>query len=101
MDAIFRHGEYEIVVKPMPREVNYKIEIRYNAYVKHPKFEEYRDEDGNGYDLVNNCTYHRGDTIGFDTGHMYNDTMTDAELFADALRQAIEFLDEVIDGKEV
>jgi len=98
MEALFCHREYKIRVIPSLVSGS----ITYNSYVSHPKFDGFIDEDGENYSIYGTCTYHEGDEIGFDTNHGWNMTMSDAELFKDALAQAIEFLDVYVDKlKEV
>ena len=48
-------------------------------------------ECGPGYEV----TYNRGNEVGFDTAHMYNENMSEAGKFADALRQALCFINEL------
>lgn len=86
MTIILEHKGYKIEIVSMELWSDNKATITYNSYVTDPIF--FGKEYGTG-----NCTYHSGNTIGFDTAHMYNHHMSEAELFVDAMNQAIFFID--------
>jgi hypothetical protein len=61
----------------------------YCSYIEDDRFKS------NNYDDTN-VTYHEDNVVGFDTAHFYNRKQSDAEKFVDALRQAMEFIDELV-----
>jgi len=86
MDTLkLKHGKYEVEVKKMSLcGVSW-----FCSYVSSPAFGKMK----NLAQGQSSCTYHEGCEVGFDTDHFYNQYMTEAEKFVDAVKQAVEFLD--------
>lgn len=89
MRLLLNHKGYDIEIVQMENEARDKVIISYNAYITNSAF-----LDKPRYDLgQSDCTYHNGSTVGFDTAHMYNDKMSEAERFMDAIKQAVNWID--------
>lgn len=86
-----KHKGYDIIVV---ENEHYDVGVR--GAITRTGYNSYITSDNFTGDLENThgCTYHEGNTIGFDTNHSYNTGMSEAQLFIDAVKQAIYFIDE-------